>query len=371
MCLTNELRGAHNKSIRSVSFCPRRMKLAAASFDGTVSIWSGSSDMKWSCAATLDGHENEVKAAAWGVFLDEHGESEQTFLSTCGRDKTVWVWAMEESIVDHDRDEEEDFECLAVLQEHEQDIKCLAWHPTRPLFLTGSYDESILAFGPINSSLDDWICVGKLAKDLKGTVWSLAFSPDGHNLAAVLSTGNLILYSLPSADHWTDFSEWTRKDLQIFENIPVEGEKNDSEGCATSNGSCCKTSSENAGGCHSESESESEMESGCCGGGGGNKMKVDSCCSSNKKPRTLSLSIPAVEIYSVSWNPSGTLLALAASDHSIRILDSTGKVLKVVEKAHEGEVNCLSWCPMGRNEGFDILASVGDDGKLKIWQIEN
>ena len=98
--LTDELRGAHSKSVRSLSFCPRRSKIAAASFDGTISIWSkftgdcNSGADKWRCSATLEGHENEVKSVGWSVFMSEEDEEEQVFLATCGRDKTVWIWAM-------------------------------------------------------------------------------------------------------------------------------------------------------------------------------------------------------------------------------------------------------------------------------------
>lgn len=84
------------------------------------------STLKWSCTATLEGHENEVKSCGWGVFLDDQAEEEQVFLSTCGRDKTVWIWAMEESSSLTGEGAEDDFECLAVVQEHEQDIKCLS-----------------------------------------------------------------------------------------------------------------------------------------------------------------------------------------------------------------------------------------------------
>ena len=373
--LTNELKGAHSKSIRSVSFCPRRSMLAVASFDGTVSIWTGAKQqdgpLKWTCAATLDGHENEVKAASWGIFLQDQADSEQVFLSTCGRDKTVWVWAMEDEQMDINN-EGEDFECLAVLQEHDQDIKCLTWHPNRPLFLTGSYDESILAFGPINPSLDDWICVGKVAKDLKGTVWSLAFSPDGTKLAVALSTGNLIFYTLPQ--NWNSFTDWIRRDICIFQNIPIE---DGIRATITDGEGCCGSNDESSGCCKSKSSElilksdfeQSDSESGCCSGGT-SKMQVDandSCCSSgSKKPRINPIAIPAVELYSISWNPSGTLLAVACADHSIRIVDLEGSVVVSIEAAHDGEVNCLAWSPLKES---NILASVGDDGNLKIWQI--
>ena len=366
--LANELKGAHAKSIRSVSFCPRRMKLAAASFDGTVSIWSGSSVTgKWSCSATLEGHENEVKSVAWGTFMDEMAEEEQVFLATCGRDKTVWIWAVEESTGEV---EDEDFECLAVLQDHEQDVKCLAWHPQRPLFLTGSYDESVLAWGPLNSSLDDWISVGKVAKNLNGTVWSVAFSPDGNKIAVALSTGRLILYTLP--ENWKSFTDWIRTDLQIFQDISVESTSSssdcgDGEGCcggenkrSEGSSSCCNDKS-------NESEFESENEGGCCGGGS-NKMQVDSCCSS-KKPRTsAAVSIPSPELYNLSWSPSSRFVAVACSDHSIKIVNCSEDKIEVcasIEGAHEGEVNSLAWSPIDEN----VLASVGDDGKLKIWRI--
>jgi len=59
------------------------------SFDATCVIWEcqGKDDKgqwQWEVVASLEGHENEVKSVAWNTS--------GTLLATSSRDKSVWIW---------------------------------------------------------------------------------------------------------------------------------------------------------------------------------------------------------------------------------------------------------------------------------------
>jgi cytosolic iron-sulfur protein assembly protein CIAO1 len=197
--ITNELKGAHSKTIRCLDFSPDGSLLAASSFDGSVSIWqffssthSASGNYTIKCITSLEGHENEVK----GVAFSPSGH----ILATCGRDRTIWLWkihseddaAAEQGIIRHG-DYEPEFECLAVLQEHQQDVKSLSWDPNLAGFVSGSYDETARVWSQLDLEDDgDWGCVQTLELGKLGTVWASTFILDF--LILVGQSGHLTIY---------------------------------------------------------------------------------------------------------------------------------------------------------------------------------
>jgi len=150
----------HGATVRSLAFSRDGKRLVTGSFDQTVKVWDLE---KMAELATLKGHSDAV----WSVAFAPDG---RTFASG-GADGTVKLWALPES------GDPAAVEEKGTLKGHMNWVSCVAFSPDGKKLASGGFDNTVRL----------WSVGGLLEyaslKDLKSTVWSLAFTKDGKSLA--------------------------------------------------------------------------------------------------------------------------------------------------------------------------------------------
>ncbi|KAL2018632.1 hypothetical protein VTK56DRAFT_535 [Thermocarpiscus australiensis] len=409
------LAGGHARSVRAAAWQPpfssprassseknkkKRLRLVTGSFDATAGMWSyeegpsggegpeglekevrlgrldtdtndGEDDddddddgeKEWEFNLVLEGHENEVK----GLAFSPSGQ----YLATCSRDKSVWIW---EDVGGGDgEDEDGEWETVAVLTEHDGDVKAVAWCPDLPNARGGRrhYSADVLASASYDNTVriwredadGEWVCVAVL-EGHEATVWGVQWEPrprrDGRfpRLLTFSADGTIRLWTL-------------RQD-----------------------------------------EEEEEAEEGGQGQGA-NPLRSAFGGIPNTMRRSLredwdcTAVLPKVhtrDVYSASWSADTGLVASTGSDGVIALYAedddgspedvamasptaepaavngtsrqaSTWRVLGTVSNAHGPyEINHITWCkrydPGTERKGEEeMLVTTGDDGVVRPWQV--
>jgi len=236
-------------------------------------------DCTFKCLATLEGHENEIKCLA----IDSQGK----YLASCGRDKSIWIW---------ETDEEDKLGCSAILKGHTQDVKKVIWVPNTCVLASASYDNTIKFWAPEG---EDWICIDTI-KGHDSTVWSIDFTRDGSLLASVSDDMKIKI--------WARNENFEEKDYY----------------------------------CH-----------------------ISTLEGYHDRP-----------IYSCSWNFDGTLLATVGGDDQICLFTKVDPysgdllpsftLLDRKEDAHTRDINCVLFHPT-----HNIIATCSDDHTIKLWFINS
>lgn len=348
------------KTVRSVRFSSNGEFLICACFDGTSTVWtparrdasgdntvpsalpSGSDGADvcsgmhpWTCVAVLEGHENEVKCAAF--------DCTSTYIATCGRDKTVWIHQRSQlSAIDSNDiarlprgglNGSIEYFCAAILTGHTQDVKTVCWNPNALVLASASYDNSIRIWG---LTREDWACVQVLNLH-SSTVWSLSFDIDGHRLTAASADCALSVYKSKKVQEYvgrlTDLHQQVLSTSTILKLGPID--------TTISHEITRKT--------HKMHEYRIK-----------NSLIADDweLChfiqSHHSRP-----------IYSVDFR---SLILTGGGDNMVKIVTSedNSAETKYEFKAHNSDVNGVAWKP---NDSAMLFATVADDEYIKIWKV--
>jgi WD40 repeat protein len=306
------------RTVRCVSWSPNGQLLAATSFDGDTAIWrctateSAAPDsdvvgaVGFEMLASLQGHENEVKGAAWS--------SNGSLLATSGRDKNVWVW---------DADSGGEFECAGVLSGHGQDVKAVKWlgHPGASLkpseggatslpmtedLVSCSYDNTVRIWRE-DEDAGDWECA-QVLEGHTSTVWDCAVAPDARRMVSVGQDARMLLW-----------------------------------GFAASTSASASSASSEAAGTAAAWRLQGTTDTGHKGG----VLAADWSPAGNV-------------VVTCGADDALRFFHIEATGSAVCVYDEVG--------VHDGDVNCARWCPWTDEAGGRLLASCGDDGVVRIWR---
>jgi len=292
-------------------------------------------------------------------------------LATCSRDKSVWIF---ETAPSHE------YECVALLQSHSQDVKGVRWHPGQDVLFSCSYDDTVKIWAPDG---DDWSCKETLVGH-ESTVWALAFDPLGGRFATCSDDRTLRIWA-PASSALAIAAE---KKEQASSSSPAVGSGSKAWGgysvaSAAYISPLFRFGSMPAAAVAAAAEASSPTAAGSPADEPAEEVPVP------EPPADASCSWRCVAtvrgehsrpIYAVDWLGFSTAssrdsLATACGDNRVRVLQPKGRTgadadwATVCEvEAHCGDVNCVAWCPKALEDGSALLASVGDDCEVALWR---
>jgi WD40 repeat protein len=292
----------------------------------------------WEFALVLEGHESEIKHVAYSPS----GQ----WLASCSRDKSIWIW---EEIGEEDEDE---WETIAVLQEHTADVKCVCWREddgNGEVLASASYDDTIRLWKEIDGE-GEWGCFAVL-EGHEGTVWDLSWEPEvSQRLFEPESTtdkeGTPKIPRLMSSSADTTIRIWTLQPAPPQPNRPS----------------------------YFNPTIPSTMRPAPAN-------ETWACTATLPKVHDL-------PVYSIDWSKKSGRVVSAGGDGRVAIYGEISKgrtkvggeietawvILGVLAGGHGPyEINCVTWCmrfdPGRRGDDEEMVITTGDDGSVRAWSI--
>ncbi|CAN3375578.1 hypothetical protein DIURU_005688 [Diutina rugosa] len=319
------LEETHKRSVRTVAFKPPvggvdepaqdffdLPAVAVGSFDSTISVWGIDEPDTEYDESEMMAHQKEILTSTnnqWSLMAIIEGHENEVKCVAWNWQGTLLASCSRDKTVwiwETDPETLEEFECVSVLNDHSGDVKHVAWHPRQDLLASSSYDDTIRIY---REDDDDWECVGVL-NGHEGTVWCSQFDPRSLGIRLVSVSDDM------TARIWRTNDELPDKSGELPSSIRRSAEMEWIEECTLPR--------------------------------------------AHKYP-----------IYSVAWSKTSGRIVTAGADGMLVVYEeSDGKwtIVATKEYAHGVyEINSVTFAEA--DDGSEVIASGGDDGKVNVWTL--
>lgn len=297
----------HAQRVTSVSFSPDGQLLASGSYDKTVKLWSLKA--RGSRELTLRGHADSVMS----VSFSPDGQ----LIASASKDKTVKLWSREGKLIQ-------------TLIGHRGWVNSVSFNPDGRLLVSASDDgtvkvwnltsvyaqiSSLPARGVVKS--EDFLL--KTIDAHKNFVLGVSFSPDGRLIASASYDNTLKLWSLTPVNDRLDFSSEMTAGMDFQVRL------------------------------HRTADFQ---------------FAIDSRAKKEGSLLATLLKGASDSVTSVSFSPDGQLIASGSYDHTVKLWNRQGVLLRTL-RGHHDSVMGVSFSPDGK-----VLASASRDKTVILWNLD-
>ncbi len=305
-------------------------RVAGLSRDHLIRTWDS---VTGGALATLQGHMGSMDTLAWSPDGRE--------IASASSDGLVRIWQAETGSI------------TATLIGHTRGINAVVWSPDGEMLASAGWDNSVRVW------MRD---TGKTRTVFTGhtrRVWDLAWSADGRWIASASRDQTVQLWNVYTGEI-RQVLTGAESDVQS-----VAWHENQIAG-STDNGVVLVWDTETGNLLHHLTEGHRYYVWSVAWQPQTNALMSSSWHDGVMRlwqGSTILATLNSLPVTAIAWNPTGTTLASASDDGTIRLWDMTdgGKVTRVLY-AHDAPIYSLEWRPDGA-----VLASASEDGTIKLW----
>jgi WD40 repeat protein/tetratricopeptide (TPR) repeat protein len=359
----------HNGAVNSVSFSPDGKRIASASADKTIKLWS------------LDGNPPQSLTGHSGIVNSVSFSPDGQFIASAS-DNTVKLWKVDGTL-------------LRSFEGHSDRVNSVSFSPDSKTMVSASDDKTVklwsvegrllktwaghgdrvnsVSFSPdaktiVSASNDKtikfWSVEGTLVRTLSGHrdwVNSVTFSPDGQTLASASADNTIKLWTIDGKLRQTLIGHTDKVNTVRFSpngQAIASGSTDQSVKVWSLDGKLLQTFSGHANWVNSVSFSPDGQT--LASASADNTIKLWSL---SRTPLPTLAGHQDI-VTSVSISPDGQLITSASADKTIKLWSTDGRLRQTLT-GHDGVVNSVSFSPDGQ-----MIASASADKTIKLWSTD-